>query len=973
MPYCREGHTLVDNEAEAGWDRLVPGTTFELVVLAVTYFGIVDEYVAPTPTTLVCRLFTDAGRTILLTAPIATGTPYEVQNFADYLHDAKDLELNDDSGMGTWISPPVIIRDDTGVWGGNWIAAPRTNDEIQLNFNGTHVGFKATAAEPLGSEVAGAGLGAGTFVYCIVPVDASAREGAGSRKVTVVLAGAADILIDWLPDSRVATWNVYGRIDGAIGLLANLPGATVSFLDSGGAVGGGKPPLLEDPAWTPVQANLEVDGTDTSGSVFDAEGIEDGATKLIDGTTVADYTADGNVSIIESGGLAFDLNNLTSHSSSRIEIVLDPNLFTLDTGPVENLPPKVISYDYHVFINSNGDTVITETDGGSGQTITIIVNLVDDTFDTTISDSTGVLAVDSVPISPNFIIPSPASLSGQTTLSNFRTLADGTIIGDELIEMNTFEVTPIPAVGIMFLSEHNFGTFTKEASWSVDSAATWVNDNNLMTRAVIPPGFLSSRAGFLVAHGEGWTVITSHSPSVIPSTVNDWALHWTNDLTQNPWPFNDAQGRVQSGNITSDQFNILNRNLVPTSSGAPQGRFRIMTFANGLGPIMMREHSTDDNQKFNSFNEDDCDFWFPTTGSFVFQSPGAIKYRHLMYWREKNLLIGINKDFQEQILTNPIVNNPAAPIGVQTLRHIVVSSTNVMLKMGTSRDLAWILYKSLSFLGIYTMVTSSDGINWNETVINNINDPDPSNPGNEALGLYPDEGSDPDRIGRLFWVDVSPANTIHESTDAVNFTSQVVTGPLGGQSVRNWEAGSAFDIVNQRNVPVFWDGSTLAHMSQSSPADFVRMNSDFTNQVPPVGASAGISLAFLDDWNWGYTVGNPGSPNGIPAANLRRYLGRSVVIPTGVGAVPAPFIIRDINRSEVYGSTRTRTYSAARGSVSITIEEGPGGIGSSAIANYENGQYITENIPFSSTVLTEARKPKQTNMNWTAHPWGTFD
>ena len=81
MTYCRQGHTLIDNEAEAGWEKLVPGTFFELLVNAVTFFGTVDEYTAPTPTTLVCRLFSDAGRTILVTAPITTGITFEVSAF----------------------------------------------------------------------------------------------------------------------------------------------------------------------------------------------------------------------------------------------------------------------------------------------------------------------------------------------------------------------------------------------------------------------------------------------------------------------------------------------------------------------------------------------------------------------------------------------------------------------------------------------------------------------------------------------------------------------------------------------------------------------------------------------------------------------------------------------------------------------------------------------------------------------------
>lgn len=975
MTYCRQGHTLIDNEAEAGWDRLPPATFFELVVSATTFFGIVDEYTPPTPTTLVCRLYTDAGRTILHTAAIATGVPYEISNFVDYLHDAKDVELNVSQGMGVWRSPPVTIRDDTGVWNGQWIASPRPDETVEFNFDGAHTLFKTSVQAPLASEIAGAGLGAGTYTYCIVPVDGSGRLGAGSRTLTVTLAGAADILIDWLPDTQVSQWNVYGRTSAGLGLLTTLPGSTVSYTDNGTDVPntGLQPPLFEDPAWTSATANKEVAGVDDD-VVFTAEGTEDGSTKLDDGSTVGTYTAIGVVDAQNTAeSLGFDLTDLVSHNAERVDIVVDPNLFTEDTGPVEDLPPKVITYDYHVFINEDGDKVITETSGVTGQTTTITVDTVANTFRTVLTDSTGVLADDTITIPAGFNIPDVGSLSSQTTLSNFRTLADGTILADERIEANTYQVSTQTTPGLMFLTEHNFGSFTKQSAWSNDSGVSWTFDSNLMNNIVIPPGFLSSRAGFLVAHGEGWSVITSHSPSVIPSVVNDWALHWTNDLTQNPWPFNDAQGRVQSGNITSSQFNILNRNLVPTSSGNPQGRFRIMTFANGLGPIMMREHSTESNQKFNSFNEDDMDFWFPTTGNFVFQSPGPIKYRHLMYWREKNLLIGINKDFEEQILTNAVGTNPAAPLGPQSLRHIMVASTFKLLKMGTSRDLAWILYKSPSFLGIYTMATSTDGITWVETQINNTNDPNPSNPGNEALGLYPDEGSDPDRQGRLFWMDTGASNTVHVSTDAVNFTQPVVPGPFGGQSVRNWESGSAFDWQNKRNVPVFWDGSTLAHMLAASPVDFTRMNSDFTLQVPSPGGSAGMSISFLDDWNWGYTVGNPGSPNGIPSANLRRYLGRSAVIPLRAVNPPRPFVIRDTTKSAVYSSTRTESYALLGGSMRATITSGPGGLGGIDLQKYEDGQNIIISIPPGSAAYAAAKEPIPTNMEWSAFPFGTFE
>lgn len=979
MPYCREGHTLVDNEAEAGWERFVPGTNFELVVSAVTYFGIVDEYVAPTPTTLVCRLYTDAGRTILHTTPIATGVPYEVQNFVDYLHDAKDLDLNDDSGMGVWRSPPVIIRDDTGVWGGNWIAAPRTNDVVQLNFDGTHVAFKAIAAEPLASEVPGAGLGAGTYTYCIVPVDASAREGAGSRKVTVTLAGPADILIDWLPDSRVDSWNVYGRVGGAIGLLANLPGATVSYTDSGGAVGGGKPPLFEDPAWTPVQPNLEVDGVDTSGNTFDAEGTEDGANKLDDGTTVADYTADGAVSITSPGGLVFDLDNLVSHSSTKTDVVVDPNLFTLDTGPVESLPPKVISYDYHVYINSDGDTVITETDGGSGQTISIIVNLVDNTFDVTVSDSSGVLATDSIPISPNFTIPSPGSISGQTTLSNFRELPDGTIIGDELIEMNTFEVTPVPKTGIGFMTTQNFGTPSfGEIAYTLNSGVSWASYTIPGARLIAPPGFTTNRQVFLRAHGEGWTVVGLVDHPTVPSLVSDYSLHWTPDLTAVPWPFNDAMGRVASGSITAANFTRVNAFLAPTTSGGPMGTFTIRKFANGLGPVMSRDLDTDDQANFvGPPGQQDIDFFFPATGSWIFQSPGATKYRHNTFWKEKNLLIGLEQGFVNNIWINPITTNPAAPLGTQSFQHSISTTPNQILALGTTANMAYVVWKrvSTSQLG-YSF--SFDGVTWNDVIVNNTNSADYTIPGQEMLGLYPGDNSDPQRNGDLMWL----RNTAELAISTDNGNTWVNTPTKAPGSFNAWKyrpyVSGVFGEIDSPKTPIMMDG--IAFMLDS-PNTFLfpggsvyRMDEDFADLVPLTGTyGIGSSDTTEDSQVVGVTRGNLGSVNGTPSANLRRYLGRSVIIPNGVGAVPAPFVIRDTTKSAVYGSTRTKSYARARGSVKVTIEEGPGGIGSTAISNYEDGQYIVENLPYSSEIITEARKPKQTNMNWTAHPWGTFD
>jgi len=751
MSYCREGHTLVDNEAEAGWERLPPGSFFELVVLAVTYFGIVDEYIPPTTTTLICRLYTDSGRTIFHTVPIATGTPYEINNGVDYLHDQLDLELNSDGGMGVWRSPTVSIRDDTGVWNGEWVAEPKPDELVQFNFDGTHTLFKVSVESPLATEVAGAGLGAGTFQYCIVPVDGSGRLGAGSRVLTVTLAGAADILIDWLPNTQVTTWNVYGRITGGtFGLMVNLPGATISLTDDGTLVPNPafQPPLFEDPAWTVAVANRQVIGTD--GDVdFDATGNEDGVTKNDDGSSVATFTAIGDVDADNTvENTSYLLQNLVSHSNGRLDIVVDPTLFSNDTGPVESLPPKVTTYDYHVFIDSNGDTVIQEADSFTGQTTVIIVNTTDNTFDITISDSTGVLATDSKPITAAFTIPTPGSLSAEITLSNFRTLGDGTIIADETITANTYDVIPQAVVGFQLLTHQNFGTpASGDVAWTSDGWATSTVFTVPGTRWTLPPGFTTNRIPFMRAHGHGWTVMCSVDHPTIPSVVADFALHWTPDLTAIPWPFNDAGGRV-AGGLTVAQFEILFRF---TTGSSDSTHFQIYKAANGLGPFMQRNCDVHDQQRF-PFNpgEEDIDFFFPATNTYTFQDPGAVHYNYTMIWEEKNLLIGLDEGAINNIYTNPLTTNESAPLGAQSFQAAITVpfTPNRVLRMGTTRDRAYIIWKLGSIIG-YSI--TADGSVWSTFQLNNTNDLDPRSSGNEFVGMPPGTSGDPKRDGVMIY------------------------------------------------------------------------------------------------------------------------------------------------------------------------------------------------------------------------------
>ena len=995
MTYCRQGHTLVDNEAEAGWDRLPPATFFELVVSATTFFGIVDEYTPPTPTTLVCRLYTDPARTILHTTPIATGVPYEINNGVDYSHDAKDIELAVDQGMGVWRSPPVTIRDDTGVWGGSWIASPRPDGTVEFNFDGTHTLFKSSVEAPLISEQAGAGLGAGTYEYCIVPVDSSGRLGGSSRTQIITLAGAADILIDWLPNTQVTNWNVYGRQSGGtFGLLATLPGATVSYLDNGTDVPNPAflPPLFEDPAWTPAVINREQSGTDSDVDYI-AEGLEDGSTKLDDGSSISTFTADGTVDIqntVES--LGFDLTNLVSHSSEGTDKVLDPNLFTEDTGPVESLPPKVITYDYHVFINDIGETVITESDSATGQTTTITVDIGADTMRIVLTDSTGILADDTIAIPPGFAIPLPTNLSAQVTLSNFRTQPDGTILGDERFEANTYDVTPQSAPGTMVISGgFIFTPYNTEIAYSLNSGVSWVKFNPI-SRVTVPAGFFIEfrRPEACLAHGLGWTVIASRNGF----SSNDMAMHWTNDVTLGSWPFNDSQGRVAGGDPVNAGVSFWSAS--DSSIGANHNRIKrwdIVQFANGLGPVMITNFHSDDTEAGNTYYH----FFFPATGVFThvpsFTFGSAVDKGPYLFWPEKNLLIARNRfsGGKDRVYKYDIVNNPAAPIINETLVHNLPGLGQIdPTMMFCTRDMFGIVYRT-STLDEWHLASTLDGTNWTDTVLGTfpkiggdivVNQ---NLPAAHPLAIYPGYLSDPMRDGRVMYH--ADSQGVYVSTDnAVTFNLINPVGFAAGDfdgsdwSIHNFVGDlSVNGLRHAVAMPFIWDGITLASFGPDNATGITfansvhRMDDTFVTQTPKHGGPHNLNNPRQENITVGATLGTLGSVNGTPAANLRRYLGRSVVIPTGVANPPAPFNIRDTTKSAVYTSTRTKSYSFAGGTMRATITEGPGGLGSNAVTNIENGQYILIEIPPTSEAYAAAKKPIPIDMKWTPFPRGTFE
>ena len=991
MTYCRQGHTLVDNEAEAGWEKLVPGTFFELLVNAITYFGTVDEYTAPTPTTLVCRLYTDSGRTILLTTAIPTGLPYAVSAFVSYSWRKEDLQASTRGDIGTYLSPPVVVRDDTGSWVGNWVAEPKTEEqdsEVEFKFEGTHTLFTATVDQPIISEQAGVGLGAGTFQYCIVPVDGSSRLGAGSRILTITLAGPADVFIDWLPNNQVSNWNVYGRqIGGSFGLMATLPGATVSYVDDNTDVPNPafQPPLFEDPAWTVAVANRTVSisdsGIDSTGDISE-DAIQLGET----GQVFADASDVGGISLNNTvAGLSFDLSNVESTVEITENVVLDPNLFINSPLPPDQ-QTYTIQYDFHVFTNDAGLKVIEETDSQTGQTKTITIDITAQTMQIEIIENAVVLSDDTIALDPRYTIPDDISMSSTITYDGVRVLPDGTIIGKETIEANTYNVTPQLSPGIMMVgSGFIFTPYNQEIAWSADSAISWQKFSPA-SRVVLPAGFFIAftRPETCLAHGHGWTVIASRDGF----SSNDMAMHWTNDLNANPWPFNDSQGRVAGGDPVNAAVSFWKGS--DSSIGANHNdvkRWDIVQFANGLGPVLIHNVHSDDIFATNA----EYHFFFPATGvmthvpSFTF--PSATDKTPFMFWPEKNLLIAKNRfSSPTNIYKYDITTNPAAPVINEVLVHnLPVTGSIQEIMFFCTRDMMGIVYRQ-SVGDIYRMSTTLDGTSWNDTtlgafprvggdVIVNAN-----LPASHPLAIYPGYLSDPLRDGRIMY----HANTqdVYVSLDnAATFNLITPTGNVPADfDGSDWGPHnfvgdlSVNGLRHAMAVPFIWDGITLAShgpddASTTTLANTMhRMDANLVAQSPKHGGSMSLNNPRVENIVVGATLGSPSSNNGIPAANLRRYIGRSVVIPTGVASTPSPFNIRDTTKSAVYSGRNTRDYDNDPGFMNIVIQTiERGGIGNATFTKIEDGQQVMRDVPSNLPGDSfDKWKNPPINMTWTA-------
>ncbi len=989
MTYCRQGHTLIDNEAEALWEQLVPGTDFELLINATTFFGTVDEYTAPTPTTLVCRLFSDSGRTVLVTTAVTLGVPYSISNFVDFSWRKADLQAKTDGDIGTYVSPLVTVRDDTGSWVGNWIAEPKTEDqdsEVEFKFEGTHTLFTATVDQPIISEQAGVGLGAGTFQYCIVPVDGSSRLGAGSRILTITLAGPADVFIDWLPNNQVSNWNVYGRqIGGSFGLMATLPGATVSYVDDNTDVPNPafQPPLFEDPAWTPAVANKTVNisdsGIDSTGDISE-DAIQLGETGQVfaDASDVGGIVLDNTVL-----GLKYDLSNVESTAEVTENVVLDPALFINSPLPPDQ-QTYTIQYDFHVFTNDAGLKVIEETDSQTGQTKRITIDVTAQTLQVEIIENAVTLSDDTIALDPRYPIPDDISLSTTITYDGVRVLPDGTIIGKETIEANTYNVTPQLNPGIMVISGgFIFTPFNLNISFSQDSGISWSNFNPT-TKVILPAGFFVDfrRPEACMAHGLGWTVIASRNGF----SSLDMAMHWTNDLTLGTWPFNDSQGRIAGGDPVNAAVSFWGAS--DTSIGANHNRIKrwsIVQFANGLGPVMITSlHSTD-----TAIGNSEYHFFFPATGVFThvpsFGFPSAVDKGPYLFWPEKNLLIAANRfGTVDRIFKYDITTNPAAPVINEVQVHNLTGFLINHRMMFCTRDMFGIVYRDNA--KTWRIDTTFDGSTWNsvslgifpeiggDVVVNQ------NYPLSHPLAIYPGYLSDPLRDGRIMYHEDS--QDIQVSTDnGVTFNLVTPTGNVVGDfdgddwGPHNFVGDLSVNGLRlPKAMPFIWDGITLASHGpddaafQTFATSVHRMDGSFNSQTPKHGGSTGLTNGRQETVNIGSTLGSAASLNGIPGANLRRYIGRSVVIPNGVAQPDSPFSIRDTSKSAVYGGRNTREYDNDPGFMNIVIQTiERGGIGNATFSKIDDGQSVIRDVPSNLPGNSfDKWKNPPINMRWTA-------
>lgn len=982
MTYCRQGHTLVDNEAEARWDQLVPGTFFDLFVSATTFFGIVDEYTPPTPNTLVCRLYTDPARTILHTAAIATGVPFDILNFVAYNWTPRDAELQAESNMGSYTSPPVAVRDDFGIWTGSWIASPLSNNTMQFNFDGAYTLFQATVDQPVAAGIAGVGLGAGTFDYCIVPVDGSGRLGAGSRKLSVTLIGPADIRLDWLANNQVASWNVYGRTSVGFGLLTNLPGGTITFTDDGTLVPNPalQPALFEDPAWVVAAPNKQISITD-GGIQLDGFGDEVAVERIDDGTVLSDAVNVGTMNL-SNAGQTFDIDNLESTVNTTIDAVIDPNILNNQTGPIEDIPPIIITLDQHIFIASDGFKHIVHIDDSNNRQTTAIINTdtglvttIVQELDTQVELGRGDMTIEQAladleAISGSTDFPPVGSMSTKSTFSDFQELPDGTIIGNSTMELNTYDVTVTTSAGggnndlLIYSPPASVPADTPRMLYSVDGGQTYADDFNPQSRFTLPPGpnwRLHSVGGQFVA-GEGWYVMTAFQ-----SSPQDIAFMWTNDITLPVWPFQDGSGRGLSVN-----------DAIKWVFGWATGRADIVTMATG-----QVVHYKEGNNS-SSGSKGAHQYFFPATGVFsnlpVSEGNGTLIAEAL--WPEANKGLFIIEDDTNntaELWVADFGTPDSAPLSnFQSKGFILfpeVGPGNFFMRFVTSPTRAILIWRTTT--NHHAWYSDDAGATWQVQTPVPITGDHESEPlwsrmsGGKYISYSP-------KLGKFFCRGfIPPVNNetdttvyVSDSDDGFNF---VALGDVldrdtffQTESVGFWRRLADTPISEQPGWPMLWDGTRFITWGPDpfflDEADSLR---HFDENMVDSGSAFALPPSVTHIWDedtlsFYASESIVASPDATIFANIRPYIPfRFPAIPSDdIPNMPAPFR----QRGSSWGGYDSRhTYDVRTGdgfTINVTVTSFQrGGTGSSTSVRVEDGKHIVEDISYNRTPNLPPKAP----------------
>ncbi len=958
MSYCRQGHTLQDNEAE-NFRHMVPGVEFEIEIAAVTYFGVVDEYATINETEFSCRLYTDPARTILHETALPIGIAYEITGFVGWGWEPKDLKGNDNTAIGTFVTNPIDIRDDIGVWTGRWIGSPRLDETIEYNFDGTHARFKAPVSIPQIAELPGAGVAAGDHVYCIVPVDGSGRLGAGSRSLPITLAGAANVQLAWQPNNQAASFNIYGRTAGTVGLMANVAGN--AYVDDGTDAPNPafKPPLFEDPAWTQVAANFVEDGTEGATSFVLTGDFDPDIETFEENITVSKFTGVGIQQFDDGVTGDFALTDFVSTTTTKEDVVAT-TMFVGQTPIVGDVVE--LEFTEIVYINDAGNKVVFTNDVVANQTIEVEFDAVANTYTVTLINEDGIF-VEVQDALPADVLPAVggATIKQVFTVTGFDGDTGAPLV-TEVTTSNTYQATPLPVpVGELFLISH-FETdkqFQRTASpadlhirKSTDQLVSFAEDFALADAPSFAleagNGETSVHSRWVAVHAD-WMVVAGSdgdTPSMVAlhwaplsDLVNGWtnATAWTGDAIRAKEFLNDAALFSQNPTVRPER-NEMNR-MNSTSLGGNVSSNDIqrgdglvgVTCANGLilfyNPFSDEVAAGTDRASITAFD--------PVSGtvSQTFFSTG--RHRSVIIWPEENLLFSAGDNDGPDIgklYRHDIVNVPAAPFINETLVTTLANSFFRLWSVGPDRVFARSI-RNGPFNEVY-VDHSTDGITFNRLIdVRAGSDPDaiavPRYNPNIAHAMFPHPDLGYIYNGGDFTASTPPR--IYQSVDGLvwSFLSRALGfyyDKVGG--INDYPSnfcGSPYDGV-LRYTP----GPDSFPNDQDSTFLTVRAeDSSLVDQglivlpAPPVPSQAGDTqwdrrrCKFIAHFP---TVGGARSQDDLQNVNLGSSVAQPINIPVAVGSPPPPLQISVPAKTPIYTTNATERYRNAFSTVNDLLE-----------------------------------------------------